>query len=356
MKRILRYAICFIAAVALPGCTQDSGFVPLFNGRDLSGWVMVNGAPSTWRVRDNMIICTGLPTGVMRTTEHYENFILELEWRHLKEGGNAGLFLHSDAPAAPGRPFTRAIECQILDGNHGDVFAIQGATMTPDRPHPRGAMRCLPSEERNHPAGEWNHYRVESRDGRITLAVNGKVVSGGSQTVPRRGYITLESEGSEVHFRNIRIQTLPSSNPPPEETATLDEGFVSLYNGVDLSGWRTTSGQLENWAVRDWRLANDGQSSSEDMQLLSEKSYGNFVLIADWRFRGEEEEEPVPGVGGILLRGAAPTAASTSGTGRRVPGAWPRTARPARCLPMCARRLSRESGPIASWEVGIGLW
>ena len=171
-----------------------------------------------------------------------------------------------------GRPFTRAIECQILDGNHGDVFAIQGATMTPDRPHPRGAMRCLPSEERNHPAREWNHYRVESRDGRITLAVNGKVVSGGSQTVPRRGYITLELEGSEVHFRNIRIQTLPSSNPPAEETATLDEGFVSLYNGVDLSGWQGGSGQLEHWAVRDWRLANDGQSNSEDMQLLSEKS------------------------------------------------------------------------------------
>ncbi len=305
MRSILRYAICFIAAVALPGCTQDSSFVPLFNGRDLSGWVMVNGAPSTWTVRDDMIICTGLPTGVLRTTEHYENFILELEWRHLKEGGNAGLFLHSDALPVRGRPFTRAIECQILDGNHGDVFAIQGATMTPDRPHPRGAMRCLPSEERNHPAGEWNHYRVECRDGRITLAVNGKVVSGGSQTVPRRGYITLESEGSEVHFRNIRIQTLPSSNPPPEETATLDEGFVSLYNGVDLSGWQTTSAQLKHWAVQDWRLANDGQSNNGDMQLLSEKSYGNFVLIADWRFRGEEEEEPVAGVAGILLRGSA---------------------------------------------------
>lgn len=304
MKSILRYAICFIAAAALLGCTQDSGFVPLFNGRDLSGWVMVNGAPSTWTVRDGMIICTGLPTGVLRTTEHYENFILELEWRHLKERGNAGLFVHSDALPVRGRPFTRAIECQIMDGNHGDVFAIQGATMTPDRPHPRGAMRCLPSEERNHPAGEWNHYRVESRDGRITLAVNGKVVSGGSQTVPRRGYITLESEGSEVHFRNIRIQTLPSSNPPPEETATLDEGFVSLYNGVDLSGWQTTSAQLEHWAVRDWRLANDGQSNSGDMQLLSEKSYGNFVLIADWSFRGEEEE-PVAGEGGILLRGSA---------------------------------------------------
>ena len=304
MKSILRYGVCLIAAAALAGCIQDSSFVPLFNGRDLSGWVNVNGAPGTWTVRDNTIICTGIPTGVLRTTEHYENFILELEWMHLHPKGNAGLFVYSDALPVRGRPFTRAVECQIYDGNHGDVFAIQGATMVPDRPHPRGAMRCLPSEERNRPAGEWNHYRVESRDGRITLAVNGKVVSGGSKSVPRKGYIALESEGSEVHFRNIRIQTLPSSNPPPGETATLDEGFVSLYNGVDLSGWQGGSRQLEHWAARDWQLAHDGQSKSGDTGLLSEKSYGNFVLIADWRFRGEEEE-PVAGEGAILLRGSA---------------------------------------------------
>jgi len=70
---------------------------------------------------------------------------------------------------------------QVLDGrnspgaysSHGDVFAIQGATMVPDRPHPGGWMRSLPSEDRARPAGEWNHYRVECKDGRVSLAVNG---------------------------------------------------------------------------------------------------------------------------------------------------------------------------------------
>ncbi len=303
MKSTFQYAALMFACVALWGCTKEAGFVPLFNGRDFSGWVSVNGARSTWTVRDNIIVCSGIPTGVLLTTEQYENFILELEWMHLHPKGNAGLFVYSGALPVRGKPFTRAVECQIYDGNHGDVFAIQGATMVPDRPHPRGAMRCLPSEERAHPAGQWNHYRVESRDGRITLAVNGKVVSGGSKSVPRKGYIALESEGSEVHFRNIRIKTLPSSNPPPDQTASVHDGFVSLYNGVDFSGWRAESGGLEHWTTQDWRFDYDGGSKTEAVRLWSEKSYGDFELIADWRFTGEGET-PEAGESGIILRGS----------------------------------------------------
>ncbi|HXK94155.1 MAG TPA: DUF1080 domain-containing protein, partial [bacterium] len=131
-----------------PGPARAEEFVPLFNGHNLDGWVNVNCAPETWTVRDGMIICTGKPAGVLRTVKQYENFVLELEWRHIHKGGNAGLFIHSDAITAPGVPFTRSIEIQIMDGNHGDVFAIHGATLTPDKPHPKGWMRSLPSEKR----------------------------------------------------------------------------------------------------------------------------------------------------------------------------------------------------------------
>ena len=66
-------------------------------------------------------------------------------------------------------------------------------------------MRCLPSEKRANPAGQWNHYRVTVNDGTIKLEVNGKEVSGGTKCKPRKGYICLESEGSECHFKNLRI-------------------------------------------------------------------------------------------------------------------------------------------------------
>jgi hypothetical protein len=278
-------------------------FVSLFNGKDFDGWVNVNCAPETWTVKDGIIVCTGIPTGVLRTERQYENYILELEWRHMKEGGNAGLFIHSDDLPATGKPFTRAIEVQVLDGrntenytSHGDMFAIQGATMTPDKPHPGGGMRSLPSERRSNPAGQWNHYRVESRNGTATLAVNGKVVTRGFHFNPRKGYICLESEGSEVHFRNIRICELPGSNPPADVIAQKDRGFRSLYNGLDLRGWKQVQGNKGHWHAQDWVLDYDGKSeaSGDDRNLWTQEEFGNFILIVDWRLPEKPQIDHVP--------------------------------------------------------------
>lgn len=273
-------------------------WTPLFNGRDLTGWTNVNCAPSTWSVSNGIIVSTGVPTGVLRTLRQYENFILEMEWKHLHKGGNAGLFVWSEALPVCGQPFTRSIEVQVLDGrgtpgissSHGDVFAIQGATMIPDRPHPRGWMRSVPSENRARPAGEWNHYRVECKEGRISLAVNGKVVSGGSNCVPRKGYICLESEGSECHFRNVRIQEFHGSDAPGQ----VDEGFRSLYTGVDLNGWKHDPGHAGHWTAKDWILDYDGKSTASDPNLWTEKEFGDFVLIVDWRFTRKPEMKKLP--------------------------------------------------------------
>jgi hypothetical protein len=301
-----------LAALLVAGCgsvdtaAAQGDFAPLFNGKDLTGWVNVNCAPETWTVKDGAIVCSGVPTGVLRTERQYENYVLELEWKHLHEGGNAGLFLHSSSLPICGSPFTTAIEVQVMLADnpegvwtrHGDVFAIKGATMKPDRPHPRGWMRCLPSENRVLGAGEWNHYRVESRDGRVTLSVNGKVVSGGSQCNPRKGYLCLESEGSEVHFRNIRIQELPSSNPPPDQVAEADPGFTAIYNGADLRGFRNVPGNEGHWnpGHEGWILDYDGKSEAEDKNLWTEKEYGDFTLIVDWRLLGSPKPAKFPEV------------------------------------------------------------
>jgi len=272
----------------------QSDWRPLFNGKDLSGWVPVQVAPNTFTVREGIIVSTGVPTGVMRTDRQYENFELELEWKHIVPKGNAGLFVWSYPITALGQPFTKSIEVQILDGqnsetytSHGDIFSIHGARMKPDRPHPNGSERCLPSEWRCKPAGEWNHYRVVCNDGVIKLSVNGKEVSGGSRCTPRKGYICLESEGTECHFRNIRIKELPSTNPKPEETAPLDEGFVSIYNGLNLNGW--TSKASGNWKAKDWTLTYDGKGTDAD--LLLDKKLSNFEMIIDWRVPDKEAKQ-----------------------------------------------------------------
>ena len=301
MKRVfILFLPVIIVILLIAGNSKVSvsadGFVQLFNGRNLDDWVNVNCAPETWTVKNGMIVCTGIPTGVLRTKKQYENFIVELDWRHLKKSGNAGFFIHSGSLPVTGKPFTRAVEMQIYDGNGGDVFPIQGASMTPDKVSARGRTRSFPSENRNKPAGEWNHYRVESRYGMITLEVNGKVVTRGYHSNPRKGYICLESEGSEIHFRNIRIRELPGTNPPPDVVGLKDKGFRSLYNGLDLRGWKQVPGNVNHWKAADWILDYDGKSEAEreDKNLWTEEEFGDFILIVDWRLPDEPRIDNVP--------------------------------------------------------------
>jgi hypothetical protein len=269
---------------------KGDGFKPMFNGKDLTGWVNVNCAPGTFFVKNGEIITTGKPVGFLRTEKQYENFIADFEWMHVnkKEVGNSGFFVWADPLPAVGTPYTRGIEVQVLvnlekEGyytSQGDLFSIHGATCKPDRPHPHGWARCLPSENRCKGGGEWNHYKVIGKDGVLKLHVNGKEVSGLSMCKPRNGYLALESEGAECHYRNLKIKELPSSNPKPEETADLAKDFKNLYTGLDLSGWKADAEVKKHWQPRDWVLHYDGKGKA----LATEKEYGSAEYIVDFRF------------------------------------------------------------------------
>jgi hypothetical protein len=261
---------------------------PLFNGKNLDGWVNVNCAPGTFYVKNETIITTGSPTGFLRTDRQYENFELEFEWMHVEKTkmANSGLFVWGDPLPAVGTGYTRGIEVQVLinfapkDGwatSHGDIFSIWGAKCTPDRVHPVNPKmeRCLPSENRVKGGGEWNHYKVIANDGALKLHVNGKEVSGVSKSSPRKGYLALESEGAECHFKNIKIKELPSTNPKPEECAKVWEGHVSILNGLNLDGWKTDAGA---WKVSDGVLRSAGKAA-----VLTEKKFGNCELVFDWK-------------------------------------------------------------------------
>jgi hypothetical protein len=322
--RLLPAALLAVALAAVSPAADKAdkgdGFVPLFNGKDLTGWVNVNCAPGTFYVKGDEIITTGKPTGYLRTAKQYENFVAEFDWMHIPnkpgEVGNSGFFVWADPIPAVGTGYTRGIEVQVLVNltyknkkgeitatSQGDLFSIWGATCVPDRPHPDGWARCLPSE--NHCKGEkeWNHYRVEANDGRITLAVNGHPVSGVSKCKPRKGYLALESEGSECRFKNLKIKELPSTNPKKDEVADVDQGFKSLYTGLDLSGWKAGDEQKAHWHPRDTVLAYDGKGDQGDGVLRSAKEYGDYELIFDWRFPKRERPEKGPDKCGVVLRG-----------------------------------------------------
>ncbi len=301
--------LSFIAAsIVAFAVTPSAETKPLFNGKDFSGWVNVQCAPSTWTVgKDSdgtpVIVCSGHPTGVLRTDRMYENFVMEFDYSHRVPKGNAGCFVWSDPITARGQPFTRSIEVQVMDGieakemiqgkeevvytSDGDIFSIHGAKMTPDRPHPAGWERCLPSERRAKPSPDWNHYKITGNKGTIKLELNGKEVSGGYDISPRKGFLCLESEGSETWFRNLTITELPPADPPLAASliANPDEGFVSILSGADLTGWKLDGDATKHWTVQDWILSYDGKGSD----LWTERPYTDFEMIADWRWTGNDQ-------------------------------------------------------------------
>lgn len=235
MRLLTKIALlCILISMSFSFSTlsaQDTlGFRPLFNGKNLDGWIDVNTTPETWRVEDGILICSGHPIGVMRSDRQYENFILEVEWRHMEAGGNSGMFIWSEGTQFEDDPLTKAIEVQMLDLEyatihnrtedyvHGELFPTMGMTATPD--NPRG-IRSKSIEKRCKGKGEWNKYVVVAVDGTVKLSVNGKFVNGLRNAERKKGYICLESEGAEIHFRNIRIMELPAGVTSAEQTAPL---------------------------------------------------------------------------------------------------------------------------------------
>lgn len=236
----LRLIACWAAlgaslVASFPARAADSaGFRDLFNGRDLSGWVPVNLDPDTFFVRDGLLVCRGKPIGVMRSDRQYENFILHIEWRHMEAGGNSGVFLWSDAVPQERSRLPKGLEVQMLelewpllnrekDGSprplayvHGELFGAGGLEVVPD--NPRG-KRSMSWENRCLGRGQWNTYDVVAVDGVVKLSVNGKFVNGVSQASVRKGYLCLESEGAEIHFRNIRILELPGGRATGAQVA-----------------------------------------------------------------------------------------------------------------------------------------
>jgi hypothetical protein len=290
------------------------GFVPMFNGRDLTGWTNINCAPETWSVRDGKIYCTGKPVGGLRTVKQYENFIVELEWRHLQRSGNSGFFAWGSAINAPGVPFLRGIEVQMLDHGyaedfekkngkksdwfttHGDVFAIHGATM--DYVGKTNGKRSFPTEDRSKPSPEWNHYRIVANNGALRLHVNGKEISGGDNANYRKGYLALESEGAPVEFRNLRIKELPSTGANESNSAPLDPGWRALFNSVDLRGWRTSEATAARWSVVGEKIAlKPGAAGAAAVLLETEAQFGDAEFIVDF--------QPPKSAGGAPVASAA---------------------------------------------------
>ena len=219
-----------VAGQTLPQACID-GAEPGWRALGEPDFVDVNGEPDTWTWKDGLLTCTGQPIGVFRSAQKYRNFELIVNWRHLRSAGNSGVFVWvSDAALTdlkPGVLPKQGIEVQILDHDfaeqyekkngkkgdwfttNGDVFAVGESKLDPFPPTSPNGSRSFPRKQLSKGVGEWNHYYVRCINGELRLWVNGAEVSGGANAEPREGYFCLESEGSPIEFRDMKIRELP---------------------------------------------------------------------------------------------------------------------------------------------------
>ena len=214
--KILTLSTVFTVILIISGC-QISGWetivLPLFNGKDLSGWKVIPeeaDTQDTWYVKDGILCSTGKPNGYLRTEKEYSNYHLHIEWRWPDEPTNSGVFIHA---GGEDKVWPELIECQLMAGNAGDFVLINGTGMTVDGQDRKDQNRQfvgIPKKQASSekPAGQWNSYDIYCKGDTIKCLVNDVLQNEGTSVTPNSGYICLQSEGGPIEFRNIYIDDL----------------------------------------------------------------------------------------------------------------------------------------------------
>lgn len=184
----------------------ESGFVKIFNGKDLSGWHMMGH--QDWRV-ENGILETEGSGGWLRSDATYADFVWKLEYRASKDS-NSGIFIRS---AEEGNPAFTGIEIQIMDdaGQPANVHS-SGSLYGASAPRHNAAKQ----------AGEWNEVEISCLGRHVAVTLNGHKIQDVNlddpqfahaqerplSKVPNAGYIGLQSHSNRVEFRNLRVKVL----------------------------------------------------------------------------------------------------------------------------------------------------
>jgi hypothetical protein len=203
--------ICLSAAVfaLFVSTAAADDWKPLFNGKDLTGLkVKFNDKDKdadpakTFAVKDGAIIVSGKPTCYLYTDKDYSNYVISYEWRFpegSKPDSNSGLLLHIQLPH---KVMPKCVEAQGRYYDHGKLFFIGGVKPTDVMFDEAAHKKALK------PMGEWSTTETTCKaDGTISVKLNGVPVASG-KTELTSGPIGFQSEGWEVHFRNIKIKEL----------------------------------------------------------------------------------------------------------------------------------------------------
>jgi hypothetical protein len=186
----------------------------LFNGKNLDGWTYHLADPKVkmedvWSVNDGLLICKGKPTGYLLTKKSdYENYVLTLDWRWPGQGGNNGVLVHVTEPGALG-VWPKCLEVQLGSGDAGDFWVIGTNLDMPNidkRKNDRRHLNLTDGSENK--LGDWNTMEITCRGDTISVKINGELVNEAAKLSQSKGAIALQSEGTPIEYRNIKLKKL----------------------------------------------------------------------------------------------------------------------------------------------------
>ncbi len=304
MKKLVIFAC--IALLALPAGAQN--WKPLFNGKNLKGWKELNGK-AVYKVEDGAIVGHpkyGSPNSFLCTTKGYGDFILEFDFR-VADGVNSGVQFRSESLKSynNGRvhgyqyeidPSSRAWTAGIYD--EARRFWLYPLTINP---------KAKVAFKHN----DWNHARIECYGSSMRTWLNGVACANLWDNMTPSGFIGLQvhqvgskaDEAKTVAWKNIRICTdnvkeylTPDDNTPqvnkidntlsPKEQT---EGWKLLWDGKTTDGWR--GAKLKDFPAKGWKIENgtlevlpgNGGESANGGDIVTRRTYGNFVLSVDFK-------------------------------------------------------------------------
>jgi hypothetical protein len=202
-----RCTFALILLLALAAASQErSGWTPLFNGKDLSGWKK-NG-DEKWVVDQGTILCesTANKYGYLTTEKTYTNFVLRLKFKGEAEG-NSGVFIHSRITGIDPQhgPDIEGMQVEVDPGKgkHTGGLYESGGRGWVAMPTPEGENALKP--------GEWNDLEVSVQGAHIVTNLNGVTVVDYTDPLPKfaDGVIALQIHtggGVKMRWKNIEVK------------------------------------------------------------------------------------------------------------------------------------------------------
>jgi hypothetical protein len=297
---------------------EEPGFVRLFDGRSLAGFVQ-RGGEAVYSVEDGAVVgrtVQGTPNSFLCTEKEFEDFILEFEVK-VDPGLNSGVQIrsHSTPDYLDGRVHGYQVEIDPTERAYsGGIYdeARRGWLQNPE-----GNEEAANAFK----AGAWNAYTIEAVGDRIRTWVNGVSVSDLVDGLDRSGFIGLQvhredQEGLEVRWRDIRIKELPpvpgGEHPNTLTSGEREAGWRLLWDGRTSWGWRSATSEEfpeKGWAIDDGVLTvlerAEGAARAGDVMTVG--SYSDFIFELEFKL--------TPGANGGIKYFVDPDLSEGAGSG-----------------------------------------